>query len=319
MDKTSTAPTTAGIDVAKAKLDIALPETGEHWQVENATGGFRQLAGRLEKAGVERVGIEATGGYERGVVRYLRKCGITVIVLQPAQVRHFGHSRLGYAKNDRLDAMLIARCAALAEPGSVESDERMIDLAGQLTFIEQIEADIVRWKTRKEKAGKAQKPCIEREIKRFEELRKTELARLEMQLRKHADLANRLDLVRSIRGIALRTALALVIRMPELGCISREAAAKFAGLAPFDDDSGRRQGKRTIRAGRRRVRRSLYAAAQAAVNFGHNRQLAAFHRRLVDSGKPQKLVFIACARKLLIYANTVLQRGTPWQMEPAAA
>src|SRR5213079_1772661 len=130
---------TAGIDTSKAKLDIAVHDRSECWQVANAPQGWRRLAADLLKAGVARVGIEATGGYERGVVGHLRAAGFTVLVLQPIQVRAF--------------------------------------------------------------------------------------ARIVRQLREHRDLAHRLDLVLSVPGIGERTALALIIRMPELGRISREEAA----------------------------------------------------------------------------------------------
>jgi transposase len=117
--------------------------------------------------------------------------------------------------------------------------------------------------------------------------------------------------VLSIPGIGERTALALIIRMPELGCISREEAAALAGLAPFDDDSGKHRGQRHIAGGRGRLRRSLFAAALPAA-FRWNKALIVLYARLVADGKAHKPALIACARKLLIYANTVVQRGTPW-------
>jgi transposase len=99
--------------------------------------------------------------------------------------------------------------------------------------------------------------------------------------------------------------------MPEIGTISREQAAALAGLAPFDDDSGKHKGERHIAGGRDRLRRSLYAAALPA-SFRWNAALIALYRRLIARGKPHKLALVACARKLIIFANTVVQRGTPW-------
>ena len=101
---TQTSMTTAGIDTSKAKLDIAVHNRTERWQVVNALPGWRALLANLTKAGVTRVGIEATGGYERGVVEYLRAAGLTVLVLQPIQVKAFGRVHLRSAKNDALDA-----------------------------------------------------------------------------------------------------------------------------------------------------------------------------------------------------------------------
>jgi transposase len=102
---------TAGIDTSKAKLDIAVHEQGQCWQVANTPQGWRRLAADLLKAGVMRVGIEATGGYERGVVGHLRAAGFTVLILQPIQVRAFARVHRRRAKNDALDAKLIAACA----------------------------------------------------------------------------------------------------------------------------------------------------------------------------------------------------------------
>jgi transposase len=99
--------------------------------------------------------------------------------------------------------------------------------------------------------------------------------------------------------------------MPEIGTISREQAAALAGLAPFDDDSGKHKGERHIAGGRERLRRSLYAAALPA-SFRWNAALIALYRRLIARGKTHKLALVACARKLIIYANTIVHRGTPW-------
>jgi transposase len=135
------------------------------------------------------------------------------------------------------------------------------------------------------------------------------------QLRSHRDLAARLDLVLSIPGIGELTALAILIRMPELGQVSREEAAALAGLAPFDNDSGQHKGQRRIAGGRSRLRRSLFAAALPAA-FRWNEALIALYQRLIAAGKAHNVALIACARKLLIYANTVVQRGTPWTERP---
>lgn len=104
--------------------------------------------------------------------------------------------------------------------------------------------------------------------------------------------------------------------MPELGQISREEAAALAGLAPFDDDSGQHRGQRHIAGDRGRLRRSLFAAALPAA-FRWNAALIALYSRLIARGKAHNSALIACARKLLIYANTVVQRGTPWTEKAA--
>lgn len=312
---------TAGIDTSKTTLDIAIhgrpDHWPEHWQVANDADGWQALAARLTEAGVRRVGIEATGGYERGVVKHLRAAGFTVLVLQPIQVRAYARARLRRAKNDALDAALIAACAAHLDPPTIEPDPRLADLAQHLTFIEQIEEDLARFKTRLEHVDDQRlRRLVIEDIARLRARRAAELRHIAKQIRTHEDLAKRLELVLSVPGIGERTAIALIVRMPELGRLSREQAAALAGLAPFDDDSGRHKGQRHIAGGRGRLRRSLYAAALPAA-FRWNKALIKLYSRLTNLGKKHKAALIACARKLLIYANTVVQRGSPWTEDHA--
>jgi transposase len=308
--------TTAGIDTSKAKLDAAVHGRNERWQVENGPAGWRRLAGVFRKCGVSRVGIEASGGYERGVVAALRKRGFTVLLLQPMQVKAYARLHLRRAKNDALDAALIAACAARIAPPSVAPDERLAALARHLTFVEQVEEDLIRLKVRLEHIDDTRlRRVVLADVARLKARRAAELLRIATTLRGYPDLARRLDLVLSIPGLGERTALALVIRMPELGRISREEAAALAGLAPFDADSGLHKGHRHIAGGRARLRRSLYAAALPAA-FRWNAALIQLYRRLTARGKAHKIALVACARKLVIYANTVVQRGTPWRECP---
>ena len=314
---TQTITTTAGIDTSKAKLDIAVHGWTERWQVANALPGWRTLAANLAKVGVTRVGIEATGGYERGVVVHLLAAGFIVLVLQPIQVKAFGRVHRRRAKNDALDAELIAACAAAVDDPKIAPDPRLAEMAQNLTFLEQLEEDIARFKTRLEHIDEPSlRRLVNSDIVRLKVRKAAQMRSLAKRLRAHSDLARRFDLVLSIPGIGERTALALIIRMPELGLISREEAAALAGLAPFDDDSGKHKGQRHIAGGRGRLRRSLFAAALPAA-FRWNKALIALYARLVSGGKAHKSALIACARKLLIYANTVVQRGTPWTEKAA--
>jgi transposase len=309
---------TAGIDTAKAKLDIAVHGRDQHWQVENTAAGWRRLAAALATAEVTRIGIEASGGYECGVVEHLRDHGFTVLVLQPIQVKAYARVHLRRAKNDKLDAVLIAACTATLDQPRLEPDRRLAQLAQHLTFVEQIEEDIARFKVRLEHVGDRRlRRLVLADIARLKTRRSAELQRMVIALRAHDDLARRFDLILSIPGLGKRTALALIIRMPELGRISREEAAALAGLAPYDDDSGKHKGQRHIAGGRGRLRRSLFAAALPAA-FRWNKALVELYKRLTARGKAHNTALIACARKLLIYANTVVYRGTPW-VEKAAA
>ena len=189
---------------------MAVRGTGGSFMVENNAAGWTRLAGLLEAQGVARVGIEATGGYERGVTRDLQKAGFAVVVLQPLQVRAFAKMRLQRAKNDRIDARLIADCTyMLGAHNTMAPDPRFDTLGDHLTFIEQIEDDIVRIKTRLEHIHDARLRRIdEADIKRLQKRCDGEFRRLAAELRQHDDLAKRFELVSSIPGIGERTALA---------------------------------------------------------------------------------------------------------------
>lgn len=302
----------AGIDTGKSTLDVALAGEISQLQVDNDAAGHRGLASWLRDNGVERVGIEASGGYERTVVSHLRNQGFTVIMFQPIQVRAYATYRQQRAKNDRIDAALIAACTAAATTIKDPPDPRLEAFAEPLTLIEQIEEDIARCKTRLEAfRDPRHRDLLKAEIKRLKAWRAAEIKRMVAELRRHDDLARRLDLIESVPGIGLRTALALLVRMPELGTLSREQAAALAGLAPFDDDSGKRHGAHRIAGGRARLRKSLYAAALPAA-FQWNPALINLYQRLIRDGKPHKVALVACARKLVIFANAVVARGTPW-------
>ncbi len=304
---------TAGIDIGKTWLDIACHPSGLAMRVENTPAGHRVVADWLRQQQVARVGLEASGGYERGVTAALRGAGFPVVVLQPRQVRAFALFRLKLAKNDRLDAALIAHCTAEIETVRAAPDPRLEPLAEHLRLVEQLEGDLARARTRAEAYRVPRlKRALVREADRLAARVKAELLLIGKAVAAIADLAHRLTLVESVQGIGRRTALSLVILMPELGRLTRAEVASLAGLAPFDRDSGQYRGQRRIQGGRHRVRRALYAAALPA-SFRWNPALVDAYKRLRAAGKNHKQALTACARKLLIYANTVLARQQEWQ------
>jgi transposase len=309
----------AGIDTGKHKLDIALGGRAERLQVDNTIEGHEALVAWLRRHRVKRVGIEASGGYELAVVAELRRKRFVVVVFQPAQVRAYAMFHLQRAKNDKIDAALIAACTTAVSKIHAPPDARLAPFAEHLTMIDQITDDIAGLKNRCESCRDPRiRQVWKEEIARRKKLHKTELKSLTDAIRQYRDLAERLDLINSVDGIGLPTAIAILVRMPEIGRITREQAAALAGLAPYDDDSGNYAGARHIDGGRERLRGALYCAALPAA-FRWNPQLIALYKRLIGAGKLHKVALIACARKLLIFANTVVARGSPWSTRPSAA
>jgi transposase len=308
----------AGIDTGKHKLDVALEERSHELQVENTSEGYHLLSAWLRKHRVKRVGIEASGGYEQAVVRQLRRDGFVVIVFQPAQVRAYAMFHLQRAKNDKIDAGLIAACTAATKKIHPPPDPRLAPFAQHLTFIEQIGEDIACLRTRRETCREERiRRHWSEQIRRNKAILRAELKQVVADIRQHDDLAARLDLILSVDGVGLPTAVAILIRMPEIGRVTREEAAALMGVAPYDDDSADHVGRRHIAGGRERLRTSLYAAALPAA-FRWNPQLMALYKRLIAKGKPHKVALVACARKLLIYVNTVVERETPWTHDAPA-
>lgn len=306
----------AGIDTGKRKLDVAIEAQREQLQVPNTPEGHAQLLTWLRQHRVKRIGIEASGGYEQPVVAELRGNDFVVVVFQPAQVRAYAKFHLQLAKNDKIDAALIAACTAAVRKIHAAADPRLAAFADHLTLIDQIGEDTSRLKNRIETC---RDPRIEKlwkeELVRLQRRKKAELELLVASIRQHPDLARRIELISSVDGIGMPTAVAILVRMPEIGQITREQAAALAGLAPYDDDSGDHVGARHIAGGRERLRHALYSATLAA-SFRWNKQLMALYRRLTAAGKKHKCAMVACARKMLIFANTVVARGTLWQNDP---
>jgi transposase len=301
----------AGIDVGKSHLDIAIHPGGAALRVGNDARGLKALDGFLHKHDVRRVGFEASGGYEWRLMAHLRAGKRPAARLQPAQIRFFAKSKLQRAKNDRLDAALIAAFTASLDEMPALPDARLDTLAAELTYLEQLEQQIALVKTFAETAFcDAVKQRHVDEIARLERGRKAQLACLEKRVRDEDDLAQRLDLLISIKGIGLRSAICFVIRLPELGHAGRAEIAALAGVAPYDDDSGKRRGRRRIQGGRERLRKSLFMCAFSAAR--HNPDLATFYKRLRNNGKQHVCAVIAVARKLIIVANTVVARKTKW-------
>ncbi len=302
----------AGIDIGKARLDVALHGTAGRMVFDNSAAGHCRLIQWLRAAQVVRVGLESTGSYSQGVTGALRDAGFEVAVLQPVQVRAFAQYRLQRAKSDPLDAALIATCTALLDKVHEAPDARLVPLAEHLRLIEQLEEDVARAKTRLEAAHLPHaRRFLRLEIARLERREAAERVLLMKSIAAEPDLLARLQLIQSVDGIGERTALSLLLLLPELGRLEREPIVSLAGLAPFVRTSGTWKGQSRIGGGRDRVRRALYAASLAAA-FRWNPAIKELYQRLKAAGKPHRKIMVACARKMLIQVNAVVARGTPW-------
>ena len=317
MKRSEVSTKSAGIDVSKATLDVALAEGEERLQAANAADAFAALAVWLESHGVRRVGLEASGGYERAAAEALRAAGSEVVVHQPAEIRAYAKFKRIRAKNDRIDAKVIALATAQVEGVRAANDPRLVELAEWFTAYEQAADQVAQMKTCLE-----QVTIAELRAGKLEQIRQAKLwkARLLREILKRIqacpDLARRFALLQSLPGCGPVVAAALLVRMPELGALPRGRAASLIGVAPWDRDTGQSRGARRIGGGRSRPRRFLYIASLAASRFDPG--FRAFVQRLKAAGKEPKVALTALMRKLIEAANLVLTRGTPWVQTSAS-
>lgn len=316
MEQRQSSRKVAGIDVGKHRLDVAVHGLEDAGQVDNGPAGYSELIAWLRAREVGRVGLEATGGYERGVRAALEREGFEVVVHQPIEVRRFAQLKRWRAKNDRLDAKLIAWATAQVEAVKAAQDPRLAELAERMTAYEQITDQAAELKVFLESATLPDIVRLVRaQIAGLERAKAKLAADILRRLKAEADLLARFRLLTSLPGIGPIVAATLVIRMPELGSMRRGQAASLIGVAPFDRDSGQWKGLRFITGGRARPRRMLYLAGLQAKRCDPT--LKTFAEQLLARGKAAKLVIVAVMRKLIEAANLVLKRGQPWLRQPA--
>jgi len=306
----------AGVDVCKPWLDVAVWGSQEALRTDNTAAGLAELGAWLKAREVRRVGLEATGGYERALVAWLGAEGYEVVVHQPAEVHNFARFKRLKAKNDKSDAQLIAVATAQVDAVKAANHPRLVELAERLTAYEQASDALAHHKTTMEHLTLADlKAEAEIERRRLTDRKKKLCLDLIRRVKADPHLAGRYGLLLSLPGIGPLIATALVVRMPELGAMKRGQPASLLGVAPFDRDSGLHKGKRFIWGGRARPRRLLYLGALAAKRWDPG--LRAFAERLIAQGKAPKVAIVAVMRKLIEAANIVLARGQPWQARPA--
>lgn len=302
-----------GIDVSKERLDVHVLPAGEAFAVARDGAGIADLAARLAALAPAFVAVEATGGFETIVAAGLIGAGLPVVVVNPAQVRHFAQALGERAKTDPVDAQVIARFAAATRPPIRPlADEATRTLADLVARRRQIIDMIVAERQRQKRATLGR---VKRSLARLIAALERELAALDGDIdgaiRSSPAWRAAEDLLTSVPGVGPVTARTLLADMPELGRLDRRQAAALAGLAPYARQSGRWKGKSFIAGGRATVRCALFLAAQVAKR--HNPTLKAFYDRLIAAGKPKMVATIAVARKLLTLLNAILKAQKPWQ------
>lgn len=303
----------AGIDVSKQHLDACW--LAEDQRVLNDASEWDVLIAKLKQADVDLVVIEATGGYERGLVCALQDAGIAVARVNPRQARDFAKSMGVLAKTDRVDARILRDFAdVLARHKDRHKyitpiiDARRLELAALMTRRRQLVDMRVAEENRLQQAGARAVRSIKTVIRTLDK----QIADIDRDADDHLDrhFKDQRTLLDSVKGVGPVTIMTLTSALPELGHLQRRQIAKLVGVAPLADDSGNRKGTRRTWGGRSDVRAVVYMATLSAIRF--NPAIKVFHSRLIAAGKPKKVAIVACMRKLLTILNAMLRDQSTW-------
>jgi transposase len=309
-----------GIDVSKATLELAgrchgtvvpdlLPAS-----IPNTDASLTTLVPILVALRPTLIVLEATGGYERLAAATLTLAGLPVVVVNPRQVRAFGKATGQLAKTDRLDAALLALFAERIRP---ELRARPAFDTTELSDLVQRRRQVIDMITMERNRCALATPRVRQRLEAHLTWLAREVEDVERRLRDAIEASpvwrTRDEVLQSTPGIGPGIAQSLLALLPELGTLNRQRIAALAGVAPFNDDSGRHAGARHISGGRAAVRTALYMGALVGVRY--NPVLKAFYHRLLPNGKAKKVALVACMRKLLTILNAMVRTNTSWELK----
>lgn len=308
-----------GIDCGKDFLDAHAYPMGDVIRVTNDDSGHEQLTEWITARHITHVGIEASGGYERPIRNHLLRNGLIVHVFDPKRVRHFAKAKGRRAKNDTIDARIIAEFTAnCADQGTTICDrvrEHLADLVKARKYAVERRATL---ETYCRSVADDIRELFASDLAAAKQTIQTMDAAIEKCIDDNDSLADAARLLKTAPGVGDVTSAVLLARLPELGSLSPAKIAALAGVAPFDDDSGNRRGARHIAGGRADVRSALYMAVVGTATRG-NGVLGKFYKHLIAEGKLPKVALVACMRKLLVRLNVMMANHVPWSDNPSRA
>lgn len=306
----------AGIDVGKDQLDVFVQSTRQGFSIPNSKRAIRSLVSKFQKQGVSFVALEATGKYHQLVHCMLHDAGISVAVVNPFRSRQFSESMGRMAKTDTIDAKMLAQFAERMQPApTLPRDAQSRELRDLQVARRQVVGELSDLKRQIQTTDNA---LARRQIKAriaMGERHKAELeATIQTLISKKPELKSKLEILMSIPHIGKTTATILLTDLTELGHANAREISALAGVAPMNWDSGKKQGNRMIRGGRRSVRNALYMCAISCIR--RSNPIAEIYQNLVKRGKNKKVALVAVMRKLVIIANTLIAEQRHWQETP---
>jgi transposase len=317
-----------GMDVAKAKLDCCLlldEASGKRKTkvVSNTKPGIVDLLAWVAKQNIStaelHVVMEATGVYHEQAALVLADAGVTVSIINPAQVKDFGRGLAVRTKTDGVDSFVLARYGALLKPVAwMPPAPEARTLQALLARREAIAQDLRRERNRQEKADATDTPeRIQKSLADSIGFLVKQLAELQQDIDQHIDrhpgLKNDLALLQSIPAVGPQVGSNMLSVMHSHDFGSAEQLAAYLGLVPVERQSGSSVlGRaRLSKAGPARIRAVLYMAAVVATR--HNLHVKAVYERLLARGKSKMSALGAAMRKLVHLCFGVLKTRQPYQ------
>jgi len=303
-----------GVDVSKDKLDCYDNVSKKAFSGENTKVGVRKVVSWIEKSQAELVVLEATGVYHRAVWRQCFHAGVAVSVVNPRMIRDFAKGLGKLAKTDKLDSSVLALYGERADVRITALPSEEEEALKDLVFCRnQLVDAFTRVKNQRSNAPKEVKVHFTEVLRGMEH----KLKELDLEISKAIDeipeLRKKKNILTQPEGIGEKIAAVLLVSLPELGTLNPKQISALVGVAPFNRDSGKFSGKRSIYGGRTAPRCALFQAIMSAIRF--NPVIREFYLKLRARDKPKKVAMVACMRKLLIILNAMLRDGADWSHE----
>ena len=299
-----------GIDVSQQYLDVAISGSRQVQRMTNDDGGLELLLKQLVRLNPEGIVMEASGGCERRPLAAMQAASLAVSVVNPRQVRDFARSLGRLAKTDAIDAQVLARFAEVLKPEparvSDEAEEQLRALEQRRRqLVEMIVAERNRMRTSPRTAKNIEKHVrwLVGQVKKIEK-------ELQDLIASDPGMRSKSAILQSVPGIGPALTFSILGGLPELGQLNRKEIAALVGVAPFNRDSGKLRGKRSVWGGRASIRSALYMAALVGTRC--NPVIRALYQRLCALGKPKKVALVAAMRKLLVTINCMVRNQSRW-------
>jgi len=321
-----------GMDVAKAKLDccLLLDEASNKRKTKVISNNKSGIADLLVWIGKQQISpdalhvvMEGTGVYHEQAALALADAGVTVSIVNPAQVKDFGRGLAIRTKTDGVDSFVLARYGALLKPAAwtPPAPEARI-LQALIARRDAIAQDLQRERNRREKADATDTLArIQQSISDSIGFLSQQLAQLQQDIDLHIDrhpgLKEDLSLLQSIPAVGPQVGNNLLAVMHSHNFGSAEQLAAYLGLVPVERQSGSSVlGRaRLSKAGPARIRAVLYMAAIVAKRC--NPHVKAVYERLLARGKSKMSALGAAMRKLVHLCFGVLKTRQPYRHDYA--